>query len=481
MRNEEDGREMAAGCDLLLSGGVVLTVDDERRVLDPGWVAIAGERILQVGDEGAGEGPPPARRVIDCRNRVVMPGLVDCHTHLFQGLGRGLGEGMSLWPWLCEFMWPYSSAIDRRDAAVAASLGTIEALRAGTTTILDNHYSPADAESTLEVADAIERAGARGIVARGIFGPMTEVARENGLAETLFRYSREEELEIAEECCHARPPGGRVCVWPAPINVIYNGQDVVRDAVELARRLGTGWHTHCSEARVDPDIYLAAYGVRPITWLQREGLLGEEATIAHGIWLDDQEIKAVGAAAAGVSYNPTSNETLASGVLRLRELQAAGASVGLGTDGSGCAHRQDLFEQMKAGALLQRVHSLDPTAVMAEQMLEMATREGARYLGIDAGVLAPGKLADITVVDLSRPHLSPFHRAVSTVVYAARGSDVVTTIVGGEVVVDDGRCTGIDEEEVMAEAQSRAEALIERAGLAALRLPWRLSGPADLA
>jgi 5-methylthioadenosine/S-adenosylhomocysteine deaminase len=337
---------------------------------------------------------------------------------------------------------------------------------------VDNHYSPADLDTTLGVASAMEEVGLRGVVARGMFGDMTEVASAHGLAESLFRYSAQEELDITRAAIAARPPGGRVEIWPAPINVIYNAQDLVREAIGLARDLGTGWHTHCSEARADPDIYLEAYGIRPVEWLAREGLLGRGGTIAHAIWLDDVEVEALGESEMGVSYNPISNQYLASGVLRLRDLRSAGVIVGLGTDGPGCGHRQDLFEQIKQSMLLQRIHTLEPTVSKAEEAFELATREGARYLGIDAGILAEGRLADVAVVDLMRPHLRPLNRAVATLAYAARGSDVVMTIVGGEVVYENGSCTRVDEAEVMAEAQSAADALLERAGLQFLRAPW---------
>jgi 5-methylthioadenosine/S-adenosylhomocysteine deaminase len=456
--------------DLLLAGGTVITVDDERRVLEPGAVAIAGERIGYVGTVSGV--PGGARRAIDCAGKAVIPGLIDCHNHLFQGLARGVGEGMSLWPWLCDFMWPYSAAITPSEAKAAARLGAVEAIRSGTTAVVDNHYSPADLDTTLGVAAAIEEAGLRGVVARGMFGDITEVASVHGLAESLFRYPAQEELDITRAAIVARPPGSRVGIWPAPINVIYNAQTLVADAVGLARELGTGWHTHCSEARADPGIYADAYGIRPVEWLAREGLLGQGGTIAHAIWLDDAEVEALGESRTGVAHNPISNQYLASGVLRLRDLRSAGAIVGLGTDGPGCGHRQDIFEQIKQAMLLQRAHTLEPTVSKAEEAFELATREGARYLGIDAGVLAEGRLADIVVVDLMRPHLRPMNRAVATLAYAARGSDVVMTIVGGEIVYENGSCTRVDEAEVMAEAQAAADALMARAGLERLRAPW---------
>jgi 5-methylthioadenosine/S-adenosylhomocysteine deaminase len=452
----------------------VITLDDGRRVIEPGAVAITDDRIAAVDTE-VHLSAYRANRTIDCKGTAIIPGFVDCHNHLFQGLARGLGEGLSLWPWLCEFMWPYASNINHAEAEVAAYLGAIEAVRAGTTCLVDNHYAPADADATLAVAGAIEQVGLRGVVARGIFGQITEVGKRHGLAESLFRFQPEEEIAITQECMEARPPNGRVSVWPAPINIIYVAQDLVTRSIELARQAGVRWHAHCSEAPADPDIYLDAYGIRPVEWLYREELLGTDGTIAHAIWLDDKEVAYLGTSQTGVSYNPISNQYLASGVLRLRDLRRSGAVIGLGTDGPGCGHRQDMLECMKQAILLQRVHTLDPTASNGEEALELATREGARYVGIEAGVLAPGYLADVAVVDLTGPHVSPVHRPVAALAYSARGSDVVMTIVGGKVVYEGGRCTYVDEREVLDDAQARAEALVERAGISDLRAQWRSS------
>lgn len=453
-------------CDILLSGGHVVTVD-EGRVFSPGAVAVKGERIAAVGpaDEMAAW---RASRVIDCRDRLVLPGLVDCHNHLFQALARGLGEGMSIWPWLCEFMWPYAIAVTAEDALAAVRLGVVEALRAGTTTVIDHHYAPTDPATVIGVADIIEAAGMRGVVARGVLGDKSTVAAARRLPDELFRYSSADEMAITAECMDEKPAGSRVSIWPGPLNLAYLDQGLMRRSVELARQRSTKWHTHCSEGQKDPSSYIDAYGVRPLTWMQREGLLDRSATLAHAIWLDDEEVEAVGKAGAAAVHNPASNGYLASGRMPLQELQRAGAVVGMGTDGPSCGHRQDLFECMKQSLFLHRLATLDPTAMRAEDALEVATRGGARVAGVDAGVLAPGMLADVIVVHLDRPHLTPLLQPTAAAVYSARGGDVETTICGGRVVVEGGRCVLIDEESAMAEAQSAAEKLVARTGLGSL-------------
>ncbi|MBF6181937.1 amidohydrolase family protein [Nocardia otitidiscaviarum] len=462
-----------AHCDLLLTGGIVVTVDDAGTVHDPGSVAVIGSRIVAVGPE-AELAQWHSDTVLDCRGKVVLPGLIDGHNHLYQALARGLGEGMSIVPWLCEFMWPYSIAMTPADAVAAARLGAVEALRAGTTTVIDNHYAPSDLATTLAVADAIEESGLRGAVARGVIGERTAVAARRGQPAELFRYSAAAELSIMREAMRHRPRGSKVEIWPAPLNLTYVDQDLVRGCVELAREFDTRWHTHCCESSKDPLGYVDAYGVRPVQWLAKAGLLDERATLAHAIWLDDYELDQIAQAGAKIAHNPSSNAYLASGTVRLRELRDSGVTVAVGSDGPSCGHRQDLFEAMKLSVFAQRLSTLDPTVWSAEEALALATRQGAEFAGIDAGVLEPGRLADIIVVGVDRPHLRPLHRAVSTLVYSARGSDVETTIVDGRIVYQHGRCLLIDEDTAVAAAQSRAEQLVARAGMAALCTPRKL-------
>jgi 5-methylthioadenosine/S-adenosylhomocysteine deaminase len=457
-------RAAMSQCDLLLTGGTVVTVDDARRVIDDGAVAISGELITAVGTAAELSGLRAAR-TIDCRGKAVMPGLIDCHTHLYQGLARSLGEGMPLWSWLADFMWPYAAAISTEDARAAALLGAVEAVRAGTTCILDHHYAPSDYESTMVVAAAIESVGLRGVVARGLAGPPSAVARSHGLAGPLFTYTVEEEIGITRRCIEARPPGSRVAVWPGPHNIVYSDQELVRRAAALAREAGTGWHAHCASAIRDPAVYTRAYGGRPVEWLHSEGLLGAGATLAHAIHLDDREVAMLGATATAVAHCPVSNQYGGDGVLRLGDLRAAGAVVGLGSDGAAYNHRQDLFECMKQAVLVQRAHHLDPAACDSDEALALATRVAARLVRINAGVLAPGRLADVAVVGLGRPHLTPAHRITSALVYAARGSDVDLTIVGGRVVFEDDRCLLVDEAAIMTEAAERARSLVDRAGI----------------
>lgn len=464
-------QDSAPHCDLLLRGAVVVTVDDDHRVIERGSIAIVGDRIAAVGT--ANElGAWTATRVVECDGRIVMPGLIDCHNHLFQALVRGLGEGLPIWPWLREFMWPYAIAIAPADAKAAVALAAAEAARAGTTTVVDHHYAPTDGETVLAVAGIIESTGLRGAVARGILGRKTAVADARGLPDDLYRYSAEDELAITAECMRERPPGSKVAVWPGPLNLAYLDRELLSSSVHLARALGAKWHTHCSEAKGDPSSYLDAYGIRPVNWLREEGLLDADATLAHSIWIDDEEISSIGDAGACVAHNPISNGYMASGVMPWRRLDEAGAVIGIGSDGPSAGHRQDLFEAMKYTLFAQRLAAADPTEMRCEQALAMATREGARLVGVDAGVIAPGKLADLVVIGVGAPSMRPLVRPVAAVVYTARSSDVEMTISGGRIVVENGHCTLVDEQELAAKAQEAADRLLSRTGLEALRKGW---------
>ncbi len=459
-------------CDLLLEGATVITLDEDHRVIEGGSVAIAGERIVAVGPSAQLVGyRASATRKVDCSGKVVIPGLTDGHTHLFQTLGRGMGDGLSLVPWLRRFMFPYAKTISGEMAVAAARLGALQACLSGTTTVVDNHYGHADTATTLAVADAIEGLGVRGAVARGIFGDPNRGGEIMGVAPELFQWTNDEELAITKACIDERPAGSRVEVWPGPENIVYVTPDLIAASAQLAADAGVRWHMHCSESASEIDFFESIHAIRPVAWLTREGLLSSRTTLAHAIWLDDDEVQAIGENRSTVVHNPISNQYLASGVIRLGALQAAGANVALGTDGIAVTG-QDLFEAMKAGTLLQRVHHLDPTATTVEQFFEIAAVGGAVMTGLNGGTVESGRLADLVVLDVNDVRHSPWNRPVASVVHCGRASDVNMTIVGGDVIVEDGKSILVDEQEVRAVAAEATKRLIHEADLSGLTRGW---------
>jgi len=453
-------RAEPARCDLLLTGGTVITMDDERRVFESGAVAVTGERIVAVGDASELVAAFRSQRTVDCRGAAVIPGFVSAHDHLFQNAGRGLGEGLDFREWLSDFMFPLALNVTKQEAVAFVTMTVVEEARGGTTAVLDHHYAGTDLETTLAVADAVERVGLRGAIGRGMGREQPQPA--------------DEQFELMVACIEAHPKGSKVELWPAPGDVIYNDQEFVIRAAELARSYGVGWHTHCSQYKTDAEVYVAEHGVRPVSWMYDAGILGPDCHIAHMIFLDDAEVQRAGETHTGIAYCPVSHGIFGLGTMRLRELRDAGAVIGLGYDGAVAGFRSDMFEQMKMAVMIQRLAAQDPTISGPEEALELATREGARFLGVDAGVLAVGKLADIAVVGLEGAHFTPRHDPVIAVAYTARSNDVRVTISGGEVIFEDGRCTRIDEDEVMAEAQARVDGLLDR-----LNLPIRRWQPRD--
>lgn len=463
--------EIPPHCDVLVSGDWVLTLDEGNPVAGPGAVAVAGDRIVWVGGR-------EEATVIDARARVdrpgcaILPGLVNAHTHLFQTLIRGLGDDLGLLGWIRHVVWPFVDAMTEEDLHIASLVGAIEAARSGTTCILENHYALTDFRSTMRVRDALEQVGMRGIVARGVVGPRTSAADRAELPDTLFRFSAEDDLEIMEECLRATVPGGLVSFWPSPLMLSFVDAGLTAKAIRLGRRYGAGWHTHCAEIEVDNALFREVNGLAPVEWLAAEGLLGPDATLAHGVWLTDREIELLGEHGGTVVYNPVSNGFCGVGVLPLRKLRTAGVNVALGSDGPGSNNTVDMIEVLKVGVLLQKAAHADVAATSADEAIRLAFHGGAACVGMadDLGRLAAGRLADLIAIDLTGAHTTPVHDLVATLVYGARGADVRLTMVGGRVVFDGEKVAGVDEGLALEELRLRAFGIAARLGD---RLPRR--------
>lgn len=410
-------------------------------------------------------GPVAAR--FDCAGLTLAPGMIDGHTHLFQTLGKTLGDGLTLLPWLQTLMLPLAANLTREDAVRTARLAALQSLLAGTTAIVDNHYAPVDEETILAVAAAMEEVGVRGAVARGVFGQMGAGARRMNCDPRLFRYTAAEEIEISRNCIAARPKGSRVEVRPMPENIVYVEPELIVASHELARDHDLSWQAHCSESRFEVQIFESLHGIRPAIWMARAGILTSHASLAHGIWFDTAEIAALGTGGASIVHNPVCNQYLASGIIQLGPLLAAGANVALGTDGTAVGG-QNMFEAMKAALLLQRIRDQEPAATTAETVLSLATTGGARRLRCDTGRLAAGARADFVLLDTRGLHHQPASQPVAGLVLSTQPSDVRHVVVEGEVVVRDGRSTRVDHEKILADGLQATRELIARAGIANL-------------
>lgn len=458
--------------DIVFRGGDIVTLDRTNPYIRNGAVAVTANRIGWIGAEAdldahvAGAG-----RTLDITGHVLIPGLIDSHTHLFQSLGKTLGDGLSLLPWLEKFMMPLSANVGRKDAVATVRMAALNSLLNGTTTLVDNHYAAVEEDDVLAVADAMEEVGVRGVVARGIYGPMVEGGRRMKSDPRLFQYTVQQELDITRACIRARPAGSLVEVWPMPLNVVYLDPDLMVACHELATELNVSWQAHCSESKFEVEIFESIYGKRPARWLHDQGILDERITLAHGIWFDPEEIDLLGAAHTHVIHNPVCNQYLASGILQLEPLMKAGVNVALGTDGAACVGLH-MFEAMKSAHILQRLRELKPDATSSELVLGMATRNGGKMLRKNVGHLTAGALADMTVVDLTGIHHQPAHRPVCCLTLSAMGSDVRHVMVNGEIVVENRRATRVDQDKIIADCLQASRAVIERAGIGELVADW---------
>lgn len=443
---------------ILIRGGHVLTME-QGTVHSPGWLWIEGDRIGAVGpgrptDTWAAR----AGRVLDAENMAVLPGLVNGHTHLSQTFVRGLGDDKPLLAWLKQIMWPIQNAFTPDDMRLASLLGLVENLRCGVTSVVQHHkitHSPAHVDAA---AEAAEEVGVRMLLARA----WVDLGAAGETPDLLVT-----EMERLRQRWHGAADG-RITIGFGPLTPWRCSDETMRRTLSLARDWGMPTHIHVAEAQEEIALLQERTGLRHIEWLHDLGALGPDVHLVHSIWVDDAELDLIEASGAVVVHCPVSNMYLASGVARVREMLDLGIPVALGSDGPGSENSQDMLEVLKIGALLAKVHSGDAMAVLPMDVLQMATSIGARLLGSHErrlGQIVPGAKADITVVNLDNARCMPVHRPESALVYNATGPDVHTVLVDGQVLLDAGRVTMLDEASLLEQCQRAADDLVRRAGV----------------
>jgi len=448
---------------LLIHNGWVLPCDgDMRQALRPGYVFVRGERIAAV-EAGA---PPEglllsADEIINAAGMAVIPGLVNAHTHLFQCFLRGLADDRPLLQWLAEATWPGGLAMTERDFYLAALLGCVENLKCGATSVLDQDYVQTSPRNMDAVAEAAERSGARVLLARGVGDRTPYFAKFLESAETIMAETgRLIRRWNAGAASRVRVQFGPMIPWGCQI-------ETLREIGRRARDWDVGVHIHVSESRDEVQMSLDEFGLTPVRWLDEIGVLDDRWQLVHCVWLTPEELDIVAGRGSLIVHCPVSNMYLASGIAPVGEWRRRSIPVALASDGPGSNNSQDMLEVLKTTACLQKVGSLDAQALLPADVLAMALHGGARAMRLDGqiGRLAPGALADIVLVALARPHIAPVHSAASALVYNANGNDVDTVIVGGQVLVREGKLTQFDEGRLVAECQAAAEGIIARAGI----------------
>ncbi len=446
--------------DLLIENATVVTMDPAGRVLPGGALAIEGPRIRAVYRAGERPAEPPARR-LDARGRVVLPGLVNAHTHLFQTLIRGVYERLGFLEWLRR-IYHTGRVLEPEDCLQGALVGLAEAVQSGVTTVVDHHFlnrTPELADATIEGFRCV---GVRGVLARCIMDV-------GGLAPPDVIEAPEAGLRACDDLLarhRADVAAGRLAIWTGPNTPPINASPaLVRETHAFAAARGIGVSSHVAEAASVVEATRAAHGAEGVVDLfARLGALGPRLLAAHAVHLAPREVRLLADAGASVAHNPVSNGFLGDGIAPVTDLLAAGVNVALGTDGAASNNSQDMFEVMKVAALFQRARTQDPAALPPETVLRLATINGARALGLDAeiGSLEPGKRADLAIVDLSSLHHCAVHDVLSHLVFTARAADVRTVLVDGRVVLEEGVLQTVDAEAVRAAGQARGEALVRR-------------------
>lgn len=460
-RSVTGGQHEAPAPDVRIEGGAILAVGDGTGCAETGFVDIAGDRIAAVGPL---EDRPATRpgRLIDATGCVVLPGLVDAHTHLFQVAARGLGDGLGLADWLRKHMIPLALELTHEESVALSELGALHSLRSGTVAAINHHYGgQRRPEDAVAVAHAMERVGMAGAVARVMIGERTDAARALGIPPENHLYTNAEEIELTEAAMRQKPDGP-VALWPGPGNAAYCSDELLVAAAELARRYGVRWHTHAAEDAFSVDVTCRFRGGRRTLHLLADlGVLDPDAVLAHAVALDDSEVELAAHHRPHLVYNPISNAFLGSGIMRLTDLRAREVPVAAGSDGCAVAG-QDMLAVARCGTLLQRARLTDAAAVGVGEMLRLIAGGGARALGSRSGALAPGHPADLIVVGTSALHHQPVNDPWATVGWFANGSDVSTVIVHGAVVLDGGEFTTVDEAEVRARGLAATRSVLAR-------------------
>ncbi|MCP4166936.1 MAG: amidohydrolase [Chloroflexi bacterium] len=386
---------------------------------------------------------------------AVVPGLINAHTHLSQTFMRGLGDDKSLLQWLKQVAWPLQAAMTSEDMRLASLLGLVENLKCGVTAANQHHKlpGPAFADAALEAA---EQVGLRFQLARSWVD--------------LGASAEQPHVILAElERLHVDWQGaadGRITISNGPMAPWRCSDETMRRTIALARSWGVPTHIHVAEAQDEIDLMLERNSMRHIEWLASLHLLGPDMQLVHCVHVSDTETDLIAESDATVVHCPTSNMYLASGIAPIPAMLRRGVPVTLGTDGPASHNSQDLLETMKTAILLAKTGGGDATALVPMDVLRMATTAGARILNrSDIGMLAPGYKADISLIDLNKPHVMPVHHPDSALVYNCNGPDVHTVIVDGRVLLDNGRVTMLDEMALLAECRQAARDLLRQAGV----------------
>ncbi|MFL6374668.1 MAG: amidohydrolase [Pyrinomonadaceae bacterium] len=433
--------------DLIISGGTIITMNSKHEVIEYGAIAIKGQEIVMVGTDAEVMSGFTARRTIDAIGKVIIPGLINTHTHVPMSLFRGIADDLDLQEWLTKYIFPAEAKnVDEQFVRAGTRLGLAEMIRGGTTTYCDMYYFE-DA-----IADETKKAGVRGVLGETVI--QFPVA-DNKTPDEALAYSdrflakwKNDPLIVAAIAPHAP--------YTVPTEVL-----------KKVRALSDKWNApvviHVDETKKEHEDIRKQYGDTPVTYLNKIGFLSNRTIAAHLVWITPEEIDILKRVGVGAAHNPQSNMKLASGVAPVPAMLAKDVAVGLGTDGAASNNDLDMWEEMDTAAKLHKEFTGDPKVVTAEQAFEMATIRGATALHLDriTGSLEVGKRADIDIVDIDSLHQTPRFNVYSALVYTTKGSDVRTVIINGRIVMLDRRLLTLNEDDIKKDANAYRDKIIK--------------------
>jgi len=425
---------------ILIKQSTILTQNDSRQRLQ-GDIYIEDHQIVEISKKPLSL---EAEYVIDGKNTLVLPGFINTHTHIPMTVFRGYGDDLLLKDWLEQRIWPVEAKLDKKAIASGTALGLLEMISSGTTSFVDMYFF----EDT--IAQLTEKAGMRGFLGFGILDFDTA------------EFQAKELLVQCESFVKRWKGNPLICPVVAPHSTYACGPETLRKSHEIAQKYQVPLTTHCAETRDEVYDVEKRYGVRPVEHLKKLGLLEPGLILAHCGWITKNEIVEMKNAGVAVSHCPVSNMKIGTGgYAPIPEFLDAQIPVGLGTDGAASNNSLDMVETMKFCALVHKNHRWDPTVLPAQTVFDCATISGAACLGVQhqLGSIEEGKTADLIMVDLKKPHLTPLHDPVSHLVYAMKCSDVCTTIVNGKPLMLNREFLTIDYEETLQQAQQCAREL----------------------
>lgn len=421
---------------ILIKNAIILNPGENDCLKTTSSLLIKDDIIAEIGDNITEK----ADKVIDGEGKILMPGLINTHTHLSMTLFRGLADDLSLDTWLNDYIWPVEAHLNGYYCYIGALLGAVELIKSGTTTFSDMYFYMED------VARAVDEAGLRAVLSYGMIDFADEEKRRAEIAAN---------VDLFKNCNNAAE--GRIKVFFGPHAPYTASKELLDEVRDLASKFNTGIHIHVAETQKEVEDILEQTGKRPFEYLDDIGFLGPNVVAAHAVWLSEEEIDIIMDREVKISHNPCSNMKLASGISPVANMLSHDICVSIGTDGASSNNNLDLIEEMKTASLLQKVATLDPKVLTSEETLAMATINGARTLGLEneIGSIEVGKKADLILIDTDEANMTPDSSCISSnVVYAAKGSNVDTTICNGKILMENRKLTTLDEEEIYKKARA---------------------------